>query len=117
MATVGGMSAQELIDVVRQLRQEVTQGQQREARLQGQVEMLVHAQQAQGSDPGGHFEGMRQAFTALAQSQQDLIENIKVPKDAKKTMSLVDNRGLANPDKFDGKEEGFCTGALDWRPL
>ena len=111
MATVGGMSAQELIDVVRQLRQEVTQGQQREARLQGQVEMLVHAQQAQGSDPGGHFEGMRQAFTALAQSQQDLIKNIKVPKDAKKTMSLVDNRGLAKPDKFDGKEEGF----LYWR--
>ncbi|CAK8995863.1 Retrovirus-related Pol polyprotein from transposon TNT 1-94 [Durusdinium trenchii] len=111
MATVGGMSAQELIDVVRQLRQEVTQGQQREARLQGQVEMLVHAQQAQGSDPGGHFEGMRQAFTALAQSQQDLIENIKMPKDAKKTMSLVDNRGLAKPDKFDGKEEGF----LYWR--
>ena len=81
MATVGGMSAQELIDVVRQLRQEVTQGQQREARLQGQVEMLVHAHQMRGNDPGGYFEGMRH-----------------VPKDAEKTTSLVDSHGLARPD-------------------
>ena len=66
---------------VRQLRQEVTQGQQREARLQGQVEMLAHAHQTQGSDPGGHLEGMRQ-----------------MPKDAEKTASLVDNHGLARPD-------------------
>ncbi|CAK9017768.1 Retrovirus-related Pol polyprotein from transposon TNT 1-94 [Durusdinium trenchii] len=61
--------------------QEVTQGQQREARLQGQVEMLAHAHQTQGSDPGGHLEGMRQ-----------------MPKDAEKTASLVDNHGLARPD-------------------
>eukprot|EP00435_Cladocopium_sp_Y103_P038376 s510_g10.t1 len=121
MATDGQHQMAELIQAVQQLRQEVTAGQQRENQLRAQVETLTNQQQTQAEHLAAQQQQAQQAqplpglpadvglaFTALATSQRELVESLK-SKDRK--LSLVDNKGLAKPERFSGKEEQF----LYWR--
>ena len=45
----------------------------------------------------------------MAQSQKDLIDGLKQKEE--RNVTLFDTKGLAKPEKFDGKEESF----LYWR--
>lgn len=128
MATPQQMDAQQLINTVVQLQATAQQSQQREEQLRQQIENLLKAgqesqeremqlrgqvdgltQQVQQLGTGGAFQAMvGQAFTTLAQSQQEFMRSMKSETSK---VSLFDTKGLAKPDKFDGKEESF----LHWR--
>lgn len=123
----GAMNAQQLIDTVlqlqqrdqqmrtqmdaltQQLQQTTTDSQQREAQLQAQVQALQ--QQVQH---GGNIADLQNVvgttFNALAQSQQTLVNTLNKASSDKR-VTLIDTKGLAKPEKFDGREESF----LFWR--
>lgn len=96
-----------MMEAIQRLEQAMQEGAVREARLQQQVQDLMN-QQGQAGGPGQGQVDVGMAFQALAQSQQELLAALKKPE---KRVTLVDNKGLAKPERFDGKEEQF----LCWR--
>eukprot|EP00438_Fugacium_kawagutii_P020302 Skav211652 [mRNA] locus=scaffold1290:312904:315642:- [translate_table: standard] len=87
MATGNGqgvMTAQQLIDTVQRLEQQMTLSNQREQALQQRLDEVT---------------------TQLAASQQQLLDAVKQKGERKVT--LVDDKGLARPDRFTGSEEHF----------
>ena len=114
MAGQVGLTPQELVQAVQQLQVQVNEGQQREAQMRTQIEALRATQQQQAQQTAsmtanGLPPDVGAAFTALANSQMELVATLKT-KD-KRQMSLIDNKGLAKPEKFTGREESF----LYWR--
>ena len=130
----GQMTAQQLIDVVVQLQQGAQDSQQREAALRQQLENVMKAgqeaqqreqqvrtqvetltqqlqqQQQQMQQPTNLENLIGAAFNNLAQSQQQLMDTMRT-EGSKSKVTLFDTKGLARPDKFEGKEESF----LHWR--
>ena len=127
----GQMNAQQLIDTVLQLQQGVQQGQQREAQLRQQIDALVQAgQEAQQREQQVraqvetltqqlhqqqqtlvNFENMvGAAFNNLAASQRQFMDSLR-NEGLRNKVTLFDTKGLARPDRFEGKEELF----LHWR--
>lgn len=127
----GAMTAQQLIDTVQQLQANMQQAQQRELTLRQQVEQLTAGQtdaqqreaalrqqldqvlngqqqqaQAQAQQQQAAFQAnVGAAFQELARSQNDLVQALRDRPDKKVT--LVDNRGLAKPDRFLGEESNW----------
>ena len=131
----GQMTAQQLIDTVMQLQHGAQESQQREATLRQQLELMMKAsqeaqqreqvvraqvetltqqlqqQQQQMQQGPTNLENMiGAAFTNLAQSQQQFMDTMR-SEGSKSKVTLFDTKGLARPDKFEGKEEMF----LHWR--
>ena len=100
-------TAQQMMEAIQRLEQAVQEGAAREALLQQQMQDIRN-QQAQAAGPGQAQVDVGMAFQALAQSQRELLAALKKPD---KRVTLVDNKGLAKPERFDGKEENF----LCWR--
>ena len=103
------MNAQQLIDTVQRMEQAMREGQQREMQMRQQLDALLLQQQQQGMQGGPVDVG--RAFQELARSQSELLEAMRTSKSGDKKMNLVDNKGLAKPDRFDGQESRF----LYWR--
>lgn len=107
------MNAQQLIETVQRLEVQMNNAAQREATLQQrlndvttQLQQTVQQQAQQAQHMGAGFQAdVGQAFQRLAVSQQELMEAVKSKGDRKVT--LVDNKGLAKPDKFTGGEDQF----------
>ena len=90
---------QDLNDRVMQLGQMLQESRQREVQLE---------QRLQGVEMAGQTIGP--ALQALATSQTELANAVR--RDEKKSVTLIDNRGVGKPDKFVGKEnESF----LRWK--
>lgn len=123
------MNAQQLIDTViqmqerdrqmrtqmealtQQLQQQSVTSQQRETQLQAQVQAFQQQVQA-GGNIADLQNAMGTAFNALAQSQQTLV-NTPNKASSDKRVTLIDTKGLAKPEKFDGS----FSGEPGWRPL
>eukprot|EP00438_Fugacium_kawagutii_P000480 Skav216940 [mRNA] locus=scaffold3396:50058:57739:+ [translate_table: standard] len=99
---------QQIQQQTQQLQQQGAASQQQEAQLQAQVQQLQQQLQ-NGGNIANLQTTMETAFNALAQSQQNLVTTLKSSSD--KRVTLIDTRGLAKPEKFDGREESF----LFWR--
>ena len=131
----GQMTAQQLIDTVMQLQQGAQVSQQREAQLRQQLEavmkagqeaqqreqqvraqvetltqQLQHQQQQMQQGPVNLENLIGAAFTNLAQSQQQFMDTMR-SEGTRNKVTLFDTKGLARPDKYEGKEELF----LHWR--
>ena len=90
---------QDLNDRVMQLGQMLQESRQREVQLE---------QRLQGVEMAGQTIGP--ALQALATSQTELANAVR--RDEKKSVTLIDNRGVGKPEKFVGKEnESF----LRWK--
>ena len=90
---------QDLNDSVMQLGQMLQESRQREVQLE---------QRLQGVEMAGQTIGP--ALQALATSQTELANAVR--RDEKKSVTLIDNRGVGKPEKFVGKEnESF----LRWK--
>ena len=92
---------------VEQLVQVGTEAQQREQQLRAQVEQLT--QQVQNPGPGSLQAVVGQAFQAMPKPKGP-HQRVKRQKE-ERNVTLFDTKGLAKPEKFDGKEESF----LYWR--
>ena len=103
MATAG-IDLNTVIANMQRLEQLVTDGQAREAQLRQEIQEL-----RQGATRGSLAQAdVQGAFQALVESQRELLTALKRPD---KKITLIDNKGLAKPDRFDGREEFF----LYWR--
>ena len=109
-----GLNLDALADEMRRMSQALQQSQEQNALLQAQMNLLTQQQQQQraaddGIQPNVTMQGLGQIFASITQSQRDLADAMRSQHERK--LALIDTKGLAKPDRFNGAEENF----LYWR--
>ena len=93
------VTAEQVAQELQALRQELLESRRREDELNNRLQAM---------QAGGH--GLQEAMTSLAEIQREVLERARSRDDR---VTLVDNKGLAKPDKFGraGSEHQF----LQWK--